>query len=62
MTHRHRSTGEMISTLCFIGVGFWCLGTALDAPQPKSALLILCAFASLAGSARHLIARAFERT
>ncbi|WP_417727058.1 hypothetical protein [Roseovarius sp.] len=62
MTHRRRSTGEMISTLCFIGVGLWSLGTALEAPQPKAVLLILCAVACLLGAARHLIARQFDRS
>lgn len=61
MTQRRHSTGEMISTLCFIGVGLWSLGTALDAPQPRAAILILCALACLAGAARHPIARLVER-
>ncbi|MGR3546735.1 MAG: hypothetical protein ACU0CB_12990 [Roseovarius sp.] len=61
MTERPRSTGEMISTLCFIGVGLWSLGTALEAPQPKAALLMVCAVACFLGAARHPIARRLER-
>lgn len=57
MARRHRSTGEMISTLCYVGVGLWTFGTALEAPFPKAALLILCAIACFAGAIRHQIAR-----
>ena len=57
MTQRPRSNGEMISTLCYIGVGLWTLGTAVDASFPKAALLGLCALACFAGALRHQIAR-----
>jgi hypothetical protein len=60
MTQRPRSTGEMISTLCYIGVGLWTLGAALEAPFPKAALLGLCALACFAGALRHQIARLLE--
>lgn len=58
MPRRRSSTGEMISTLCFLGVGLWSLGEAALAPWPKAAVLALCALACLAGAARHPIARA----
>jgi hypothetical protein len=51
----------MISTLCFIGVGLWSLGTAMATPQPKAALLILCAAACFLGAARHPIAQIFNQ-
>lgn len=60
MTRRHRSTGEMISTLCYVGVGLWSLGTAVDAPFPKAALLGVCALACFAGALRHQIARLLD--
>lgn len=47
----------MISTLCYVGVGLWTFGTALEASFPKAALLILCAIACFAGAIRHQIAR-----
>lgn len=55
-----RSTGEMISTLCYIGVGLWSLGTAVDAPFPKATLLSICAIACFAGALRHQIAHLFK--
>lgn len=60
MTQHTRSTGEMISTLCYIGVGFWSLGTAVDAPLPKAILLGICAMACFAGALRHQIAQLFK--
>lgn len=60
MTRRPRSTGEMISTLCYIGVGLWTLGSALEAPFPKAALLGLCALACFAGALRHQIAQLLD--
>ena len=57
MRHRRTSTGEMISTLCFLGVGLWSLGEAALASWPKAVILTLCALACLAGAARHPIAR-----
>ncbi|MEM1100458.1 MAG: hypothetical protein AAGH73_02865 [Pseudomonadota bacterium] len=58
----HRpSTGDMISTLCFLGVGLWLLGNATLEPWPRNALLALAGAASLAGAARHIIARALSR-
>lgn len=60
MARRHGSTGEMISTLCYVGVGLWTLGAALEAPFPKAALLILCALACFAGAIRHQIARLLD--
>ncbi|MEQ8900781.1 MAG: hypothetical protein RID11_14820 [Roseovarius sp.] len=61
MRHRRTSTGEMISTLCFLGVGLWALGEAAMAPWPKATILTLCASACLAGAARHPIARVLQR-
>lgn len=61
MTRRPRSTGEMISTLCYVGVGLWSLGTALESPLPQAAVLALCALACFAGALRHQIARLFEQ-
>jgi hypothetical protein len=61
MTRRPRSTGEMISTLCYVGVGLWTLGTALESPFPQAAVLGLCALACFAGALRHRIARLFEQ-
>lgn len=60
MTRRPRSTGEMISNLCYVGVGLWTLGTALEAPLPQAVVLGLCALACFAGALRHQIARLFE--
>lgn len=60
MARRPRSTGEMISTLCYVGVGLWTLGTALEAPFPKAALLGSCAVACFAGALRHQIAQLFD--
>lgn len=61
MRHRRTTTGEMISTLCFLGVGFWSFGEATLAPWPKALVLTLCALACLAGAARHLVARILHR-
>lgn len=61
MARRHNSTGEMISTLCFTGVGLWCLGTGLDSSPLKAAVLFVCAGACLTGAARNLIARLLGR-
>jgi H+/Cl- antiporter ClcA len=61
MTRRKPSTGEMISTLCFIGVGLWTLAEALISPQPRAAILMLCSGACLAAAARHPIARFLSR-
>ena len=60
MTPLRRSTGEMISTLCYVGVGLWTLGTALDSPVPQAAVLGLCSLACFAGALRHQIARILE--
>lgn len=57
MPQEHRSTGQMISTLCFLGVGLWLLGQAALEPWPRSAFLGACGFCSLLGAARHVIAR-----
>jgi hypothetical protein len=51
----------MISTLCYVGVGLWSLGTALESPLPQAAVLALCALACFAGALRHQIARLFEQ-
>ncbi|MFD0857491.1 hypothetical protein [Roseovarius aquimarinus] len=61
MRKRHHSTGEMISTLTFIGVGLWCLGTGLEAPPLKATVLFICAGACITGAARNLIAKALSR-
>ena len=54
---RRRSTGEMISTLCFLGVGAWALGVALESSWPKGIALGICSAACFAGAGRHVIAR-----
>jgi len=61
MQSKRTSTGEMISTLCFIGVGFWTLGAAMDSPVPRAIILTLCSLACFAGAARHLIAGLLTR-
>lgn len=61
MRHRRTSTGEMISTLCFLGVGLWSSGVAAESPWPKATILSICALACLAGAARHVLARLLTR-
>lgn len=61
MTKRPISRGEMISTLCFAGVGLWLMGTALEGRGIESIALYLCAVLCLAAAARHPIARLVER-
>lgn len=58
---RTTSTGQMISTVCFVGVGLWSFGTALDAPMPTAIVLGLCSLACFAGASRFLIARFFDK-
>lgn len=60
MTDHRQTTGQMISTLCFLGVGLWLLGEAALAPWPKAGLLIASGLCCLAGAARHIIARLNE--
>ncbi|MEM9435462.1 MAG: hypothetical protein AAGA15_00365 [Pseudomonadota bacterium] len=63
MMSNRRTTGEMISTLCFFGVGLWLFGQAALATEwPRAALLATCGVFCLAGAARHLIARLFQRS
>ena len=57
MRHRRTTTGEIISTLCFLGVGFWSVGVAAESSWPKATILSLCALACLAGAARHVLAK-----
>lgn len=60
MMSKRRTTGEMISTLCFFGVSVWLLGqAALATDWQNAALLGACGLCCLAGAARHLIARLF---
>ena len=61
MTDDKRSTGRLISTLCFLGVGLWLLGEAMAADPLRAVLLGLASLACLAGAARNPIARFFER-
>lgn len=61
MQQKRRSAGEMISTLCFAGVGLWLLGSALDASPVKGVALGACACACLAGAARHPLAAIVSR-
>lgn len=61
MRKRPLTTGELISNLCFIGVGLWSLGTGIEASFPKSVVLILCALACFAGAARYPLARLLSR-
>ncbi|MEO0677777.1 MAG: hypothetical protein AAFZ02_09495 [Pseudomonadota bacterium] len=61
MAQDRRSTGQLISTLCYLGVGLWLLGEAFLASLPQSIILALAGLASLAGAARHPLARLLER-
>lgn len=59
MRHRKRgSLGQMISTLCFLGVGMYLIGdVAMTQDDPlRSTVLSLCAVLSLAGALRFQIA------
>lgn len=60
MKKRPMTSGEMISTLCYIGVAVWTLGAAQDAPPLKAAVLVLCAVACLIGAARRPLARLLD--
>lgn len=51
-----RSTGDLISTLCFAGTGLWLAGESLAAGGPRAVLIGLCALACLLAAARHRIA------
>lgn len=61
MRRRHVTTGDMISTLCFLGVGFWMLSAASEAELPKSLVLYFCGALSFTGAARFPIARLYDR-
>lgn len=61
MTHRPPSRGDLISTLCFAGVGVWCAGTAAITPGLQAFGLAICALACFAGAARHPLARLLAR-
>lgn len=58
---RRPGTGDLISTLCFAGVGLWLTGQGLQAEGPRALLLGLCAAACLLGAARHRIAAICRR-
>ncbi|MEM6728340.1 MAG: hypothetical protein AAF618_07560 [Pseudomonadota bacterium] len=59
---RRSRTGQLISTLCYLGMGLWLIGEALGAPPLQGALIGLAGLASLAGAARHTIARLTRQT
>ena len=59
---RGLSRGEMISTLCFVGVAGWLASEAMVTGGPRALLLWLCAVASLAGALRHQIGRILGAT
>ncbi|MBQ1202456.1 MAG: hypothetical protein IIX61_01355 [Loktanella sp.] len=61
MTRQSGSRGEMISTLCFAGVGLWCAGQALTATPWQAAGLAVAALACFAGAARHPLARLLSK-
>ena len=59
MRHRKRgSMGQMISTLCFVGVGLYLIGdVAMTTGDPlRATVLSICALLSLAGALRFQIA------
>lgn len=55
---RHRSPGDVISTVVFVAMGFWLAGTALDGTGAlwRDAILWCAAVASIAGALRFQIA------
>ena len=56
--HRRRtSTGDMISSIAFLGAGLWLLSDALETDGWRGWALLLCALASLAAALRHPAAR-----
>lgn len=57
----HTSHGQVISTMCFAGVGLWCLGTAVQGADGPQVFLALCGLCSLAGALRFPLARALGR-
>lgn len=64
MTQRNpRSTGEIISTIVFVGVSLWLAGEALinEGAWWRGALLWLASIASMAGAFRFLIGRMLDR-
>lgn len=61
MNRRSASRGEMISTLCFLGMGAWFGGAAAAAPFAQAVVLVLCALACFAGAARQPLARILSR-
>ncbi|WP_297773261.1 hypothetical protein [uncultured Roseovarius sp.] len=61
MPRRRTSTGEMISTLCFLGVGLQSLGEAALAPLVQASIPMPCALACRTGAARRPIARMLRR-
>lgn len=59
MTKREKgSYGQMISTLCFVGVGLFLVGeaAATQGDPLRFAVMAFCAFLSLAGALRFQIA------
>lgn len=62
MSNQSRLTsGSVISSFCFGGVGLWLLSAALDAESIKAALLYVCAASCLAGAFRLPIAAAIRQ-
>ena len=55
---KHTSVGEMISSLCFFGVGVWLIGEALiNPPLLKQLSLMVCGVLSLLAAFRFHIGR-----
>ena len=59
MRDRHQSTGDLISTVCFAGVGIWLLAefAAMPALSLKSLLIGLSGGVSLLAAFRYPIQR-----
>lgn len=60
MSGDRSSTGQLISTLCYLGVGLWLVGEAINAPPLQSVLFAVSGTACLLGAARNPIARLFH--
>ena len=64
MTSRNpRSTGEVISTIAFVGVSLWFASEALvnEGAWWRGALLWIASVGSMAGAFRFLIGRLFRK-
>lgn len=62
MTHKSPVTsGAIISSFCFGGVGLWLLSEAGQADPGKAIIIYVCAVACLAGAFRIPISSALSR-